>query len=406
MNLDTDRPKLAPGKADQIFFDDEVAGFGLRLRAKGPSSWVFQYRNADGRTKRLRIGAADALTARQARKKAENIRAQVVLGNDPATEKRDEKQKATLTIGVLAKQFLAAKREQVARGELSPRTIAGLEHNIDTQWKPLHTKPAHRLTLEQIGDRFDEITKNSGPIAANRAIEDLRSMFGWAIKRGKLVANPAIAAERHKEKSRDRVLSGDELVAVWKATEDDPFGRIVRLLILTGQRSGEVAGMAECELQRDLRNWSLPASRTKNGLAHDIPLSDLALAQLPPATKERELLFGLKGDRPFSGWSRSRTRLDDQIAKARPDGKPLAHWTPHDLRRSCATGMAEIGIEPHIIEACLNHVSGHKSGVAGVYNKAQYAKPKREALKRWSEHVEALLSGKPSNIVDLPTAAR
>ena len=404
MNLDTDRPKLAPGKIDQIFFDDEVAGFGLRLRAKGPPTWVFQYRNTDGRTRRMRIGLADAVTARQARKKAENLRAEVTLGGDPATAKQDEKRRSVLTVGLLGQQFLTAKREQMSRGELSPRTLVGLEHSVDVQWKPLHSEPAHRLTLEQISERFDEITKNSGPVAANRALEDLRALFSWAIKKGKASANPVIAAERHKEKSRDRVLNGDELVAVWKACGDDPFGKIVRLLILTGQRAGEVAGMAEGELQRDLRNWSLPASRSKNGLPHDVPLSDLALAQLPPASKERELLFGLKGDRPFSGWSRSKARLDDQIAKAGPDGKPLAHWTLHDLRRSCATGMAELGIEPHIIEAILNHVSGHKSGIAGTYNRAQYIKPKREALKKWSEHIDALLSGKPSNIVDMPAA--
>jgi integrase len=117
-----------------------------------------------------------------------------------------------------------------------------------------------------------------------------------------------------------------------------------------------------------------------------------------PVREARELVFGV-GDGPFSGWSGSKKVLDAAIAKTL--GKALPHWTIHDLRRSVATGMADIGIQPHVIEAVLNHVSGHKGGVAGIYNRASYAKDKAEALARWDEHIGAVVRKAPSEVVGL-----
>lgn len=399
---DIDRLKLPPGKADHIEWDDELSGFGLRLRAGGKRTWVVQYRAA-GRTRRVTIGTVEAINPDKARKAAKTTLARVQLGADPQAEKVDERTRAVVTIGSLGENYLEAQQDKVSRGKLSQRSLVEDQRYIRKDWQPLHDKPAHRLTRAQISDRFDEITKEKGAVTANRARSTLSAMYAWAMKKGKAESNPVAGTEKHEEGSRDRVLNGAELAAIWRACGDDDYGHIVRLLILTGARRDEIAGVRDSELQRDLRVWSLPAERTKNGLPHDVPLSSAALAELPPARDDRDLLFG-RADGPFSGWSRCKERLDARIAKASHDGKPLAPWTLHDLRRSCATGMAEIGVQPHIVEAVLNHISGVRRGVAGIYNRAVYAAEKRDALNRWASHIEALISARPANVIAMPAA--
>jgi integrase len=145
---------------------------------------------------------------------------------------------------------------------------------------------------------------------------------------------------------------------------------------------------------------SLPGERTKNARAHQVPMSSAVRSILKehPKTEKRELLFGY-GDGPFSGWSKSKEALDERILKATK--KALPHWTPHDLRRTTATRMADLGIQPHVIEAVLNHVSGHKGGIAGVYNRAIYAAEKRQALEIWADHIAAVLADRKSNVTSL-----
>jgi integrase len=195
------------------------------------------------------------------------------------------------------------------------------------------------------------------------------------------------------------VKSNEGSFLLWKACRDDDFGTIVRLLILTGQRREEVGGMADSEISIEKRLWSLPRSRTKNALPHDIPLSDTALALLAqhPRRPGRDLIFGDTASRPFSGWSRARRALDVRLGGI----APLAPWVLHDIRRSVATRLADLGTQPHVIEALLNHISGHKGGVAGIYNRATYANEKRQALDLWAAHVEALLADKPLNVVPI-----
>jgi integrase len=210
-------------------------------------------------------------------------------------------------------------------------------------------------------------------------------MFVWAMGEGLATANPVINTNRREEKTRDRVLSGAELRTIWRALEDDDYGVVVKLLALTGQRANEIAGLCWSEVDFRQELISLPGARTKNGRPHDIPMADTVRALLKSRHKEgdRDLIFG-RGDGPFSGWSKAKAALDERAA-------PLKHWVIHDLRRSVATGMADIGIQPHIIEAVLNHVSGHKGGVAGIYNRATYAKEKAEALARWDAHVASIV---------------
>ena len=231
------------------------------------------------------------------------------------------------------------------------------------------------------------------------------------MKEGLAANNPVIATNRpHEPKSRERTLSDAELVEIWRAARDDAYGRIIRLLMLTGQRRDEVGGMAWSELALDKGLWSIPASRTKNKRAHDVPLSDTALAILRemPALGERDLVFtGGRGG--FSGWSKAKEALDGRIAATRreaavgkgsPDAaKPMPHWTLHDLRRTLATRAGDLGIAPHVVEALLNHVSGSKAGVAGVYNRSLYQVEKRTALEIWGQHIEHLMTDASPKVV-------
>jgi integrase len=230
------------------------------------------------------------------------------------------------------------------------------------------------------------------------------------MQRGYADRNPVVGTPTRKEKSRDRVLSDAELKVIWKGLDADQYGAIIKLLMLTGQRANEIAGLRWSEIDFDRDMIVLPAERTKNSRVHQLPMSSTVREIVEARAKEqegenekrnekgRDLVFGY-GDGPFSGWSKAKTTLDERLA-----GKLKSHWVPHDLRRTVATRMADLGIQPHVIEAVLNHVSGHKAGVAGIYNRSLYSSEKAAALAQWADHVTALIEGRKSNVVPLQQA--
>jgi integrase len=217
------------------------------------------------------------------------------------------------------------------------------------------------------------------------------------MQEGLVEANPVVGTRKpQSSQPRTRVLSNSELVMVWNACDDgeaqDDYDRILRLLILTGCRRQEIGGMRRSELDLNAGTWALPAARSKNHREHVLPLSPLALdivrtADALASLNGREPLFGVRGDRGYTDWDRSRAAFDLRL------GDAVKPWRLHDLRRTTATRMADIGIEPHIIENILNHRSGHKRGVAGIYNMSIYERATRAALLRWSEHVRGLVEG-------------
>jgi integrase len=226
----------------------------------------------------------------------------------------------------------------------------------------------------------------------------LSAFFVWAMKEGLVEANPVFATNRpYDRKGRERVLTEQEIAQVWRAAGDDSYGTIVKLLILTGARREEIGSLRWDEVDFTARVIRLPPERVKNGRPHDIPLSGPALARLhaTPQIAGRDPVFG-SGANGLGAYSIPKKALDQRIAEARQaaGADPMAPWVLHDLRRSVATHMAEIGIAPHIVEAVLNHVSGHKAGVAGIYNRAAYDKEKRAALTLWADHVTALVEGR------------
>jgi integrase len=193
-----------------------------------------------------------------------------------------------------------------------------------------------------------------------------------------------LGTNKHSEdKPRERLLSDAELVKIWKSAPDNGYGRIVKLLMLTASRREEIGGLRWSEVQDDA--IVLPPERVKNSREHMLPLAPMAVAVLEeqPRVKGRELVFG-EGEGGYSGWSRSKERLDEDCG--------VKNWTVHDLRRTAATRMADLGVQPHVIEAILNHVSGHKAGVAGIYNRSTYAAEKRAALDLWANHLQVAIA--------------
>ena len=252
---------------------------------------------------------------------------------------------------------------------------------------------------------------------ANQSHQLTGQLFRWALRRGYVDQDPTAGVDKPaKDRSRDRVLSDEELAEVWQTASQlgYPFGPFVQLLILTGQRRNEVAGLLWAEIDFDKQIWSLPADRTKNGRPHDVPLSASATAILEKIPRMADRVFPSAkktSERTISGFSKTKRRIDALILedkKASSRQLRINHWIMLSRcppgcfmiwRRTTVTGMAELGVQPHVIEAVVNHVSGHKAGVAGVYNRATYAVEKREALNRWAEHVTQL-AGMDAGSVD------
>ena len=280
------------------------------------------------------------------------------LGQDHQAERHARQAKAAVTFKAIAEKYLA----QAAKAQKA-KTLSERVRHLNRDWKPFHARPVHEIDRRDVAARLQVIADAHGPIASNRARATLSAFYAWAIGHGLAETNPVVGTVKAgQERSRDRTLTAEEIVSVWREAGAGDHGRIVRLLLLTGQRRGEVTGMRWREIDLERGVWSLPAERTKNGLAHDVPLSTQAVALLRTIQRrgDRELLFG-SAEGPFSGWGLPKRRVDARIAQRRAElrlGRPLAAgekpsagdaiapWTLHDLRRTVVTGMNEIGIAP------------------------------------------------------------
>jgi len=211
---------------------------------------------------------------------------------------------------------------------------------------------------------------------AGRTLAYGRACYGWAMKRERLPGNPFanLPTDDYRVASRDRVLTGEELSAIWRATGDvgEPFGSIVRLLILTAQRESEVGGVAWAELSDDLAMWMIPAARAKNGNDHLVPLAPAARELLTALSRDHALVFPGNAGTGFQGWSKAKARLDERSG--------VTGWRLHDLRRTAATGLQRLGVRLEVTEAVLNHVAGTRAGIVGVYQRHNWMDEKRTAL--------------------------
>jgi integrase len=388
------------GKRDLISFDYDLPGFGYRLRvgAGGRTlrSWVVQYRRA-GVSRRLLLGSADVLSAEQARAMAKKVLAKVALGEDPQANKLDRRDKDRLNLRSIVAEYLAAKETAVRQ-----RTFVEFRRYLTDPryFGPLLGMPVDTITRRDVAARVVVITRERGLVTAGRARSALSSLYVWALQAGIAEVNPVVGTAKPKESpSRDRVLSDAELVALWNGCDGlGDIGHIVRLLILMPYRRSEVGGMQwrEIDLERGL--FTLPTERSKNGKAHTLPLMPMALDVLKsvPRMATRDHLFGVRGN-GFTRWVDGKAALDARSG--------VTDWVLHDVRRSVATRMADLSVPPHIIEQILNHRSGHKSGVAGIYNRSSYQREVRSALALWHDHVRKLIEGGERKVLPLHQTA-
>jgi integrase len=393
--------ELPSGKRELIVFDEDLPGFGIRLREGGKRTWILQYRIGKKQRRKTLGAATKAMNAAKARAAADKDLARVKLGGDPQAQKVEQRARAIETFDAVAARFL---KRQHAR--LKPRSYEQITTHLTKHWAPFKGLPVHEITRRHVATQLGKIAEERGPFAANRARTTLSSFFAWAIGAGLVDANPVVGTNRAAdENQRDRVLDDAELVEVWNACRDDDHGRIVKLLMLTGARRDEVGWMTKAEISLSDRKWNIESKRTKNKRPHEVPLSGLAIGLLEEAINlegrgGREHIFGdgarAKGsaDRGFSGWSKAKRSLDERIERIGARRK-CSPWVLHDIRRTVATRMGELGVLPHAVEAVLNHISGHKAGVAGVYNRALYSAEKRQALDVWGAHMEALIAEGP-----------
>jgi len=384
----------AAGLKDIFLWDDELRGFGLRTTPTGSKSYVFQYRmgGREAPSRRYTIGRhGSPWTPQTARKEAERLAIMIARGVDPVEAEHERRRQAvdlafTSYVETFANLYLKKRWKQwsLGAGVLRREAVPVL------RGKPLPS--IKRSDLSLIWDRLHD-----QPAVARLVHATLRKLFRWAVSRGDIDRSPLEGVEPPPPvPARERVLSDGELVQIWRACDElgYPFGSLFRLLMLTGQRREEVAALNWNELDREKRLWLLPSTRAKNKKSHLVPLSDLAIEVLDEAAASKDwpksgLVFSTTGKTPPSGFSKAKRRLDECIQLASNCSGEA--WRLHDLRRTLATGLQRLGIRFEVTEAVLNHISGARSGIAGVYQRHDWAQEKRDALDAWAGSILRLL---------------
>ena len=411
------------GKERREIPDGGCPGLYFVVQASGHKSFAMRFRKPNGDPAKLTLGPVDLsgkegdgepiigqpLTLASARRLAADIHRERARGHDVVADhdaakrrqKFEQETRASTTFGAAARDFIeghAKKKTRQWQGQarllgLRPMADGSLEiisKGLAERWAD---KPVTEIDGHDIHGLIDEVRQRGVPGLERRSdgttealarvmFACLSKMFAWLAQHRRVEKNPCEGVHRpDAPEARDRVLTDAEIVKFWSAADAERFGQLLKLLLLTGCRLNEVAGMRRTELSDDGATWNIPGERTKNHRPHVVSLAPLAREMI--ATGDGDLVFTTTGDSPVSGWSKLKKRLDKAM-KVPP-------WRLHDLRRTAATGMAGLGTPPHIVEATLNHVSGAKAGVAGTYNRAAYAPEKKAALELWASHIEGLV---------------
>jgi integrase len=415
------RKPAAPG-AREDHFDVIVPGLALRVTSTGHKSFVLMARfpaRPKNTTRRL-LGEYGALTLDAARDKARDWLELVGKGIDPKIDeerrKSDERRKAVNTFEGIARAYLDRHQSLAKHGEATRI----LEAEFIAKWG---TRPAGDITTEEVADAIRAIVKRGAPYQAHNALGHLRRAYNWAVASHEfgLAASP-VSVLRPKDligarKPRVRTLTDEELRAIWKVCADGPlpkdgkrvraapdatvmgypYGPVVRLLVLTGQRENEVAGMAWDELDLDQKLWTIPARRMKSARTHEVPLAPDALALLAslPRFGGRHVFTTTAGAKPLNGFSKAKARLDK-----------LSHvkdWVIHDLRRTVRTHLSALPVQDMVRELVIAHA---QPALHQVYDQHLYRDEKRECLALWEVRLKGILArkdGKP--VTETPSAS-
>jgi integrase len=411
-------------RKDRLVFDDAQRGLAVRVTASGGRTYLCQY-TLNRQKWRVPLGSCSALSLSKAREAAAAVMGDVAKGRNPAADRKEaaaaewaKRVRGRLTLAVLihdwARLHLAHRRPRYAA-----EAVRALHHAFAKHLE----RPAEDLDRATVVRALDSLSRRPkdkgratkaaprGSAIAGRTAAYGRACFAWAMKRGTVPSNPfAELPLPTVVNKRDRVLSDEEAAAIWRAAGEAPlpYSAIVRLLMLTGQRREEVAGMTWAELSEDLATWTIPATRTKNGIPHLVPLSQPARELIHSLRSDGEsvqrtlqdrraklaLVFPGERGTPFSGWSKAKSALD--IASG------VSGWWLHDLRRTLATGLQRHGVRLEVTEAVLNHLSGSRAGVVGIYQRHDWAEEKRSALDAWSAHLLAAAKGRLTAVKVLP----
>ena len=383
--------RLSPPKSGYfIAWDDELTGLGVRVTAAGTKSFIVNYRTSVGRQRRATIGKFPAISATAARLRAQELLASVTLGSDPV--KKEQERRDERTLGALVDKYQSghlvnlSSGDEVARylrSEFLPQLGAKTKVSAVTRWEiaDLVIKKAVRA-----------------PVASNRLLTHIKGLFGWGIAQGLIKEDPAAGVRRAapKEISRDRRLSPEEIRRVWDAlasAHEVSAGVLsaLRLILITAQRPGEVAGMRWDELDIPAGMWNLPAERTKARRRHEVPLSRLALAEIERQGRGDEWVF--PGP---AGQHISTNALAHAVRRTR-DRLGIPRWTPHDLRRTATTQLAKLGVDRFMLGLILNHADDSETA---KYDRYAYEDEKRQALAKWDRRLQAIISGEaPAKVV-------
>lgn len=412
---------VKPGSARREIPDGLLVGLYLVCQPSGALSWAVRYRVA-GIPKKLTLGTYPAINLASARQLAGQTLTAVAEGRDPSAEKKVARRVAreapkddvAAVVDLYIERYAKTNLRESSRKEAERL----LKKEVVGAWRGRSIKS---ITRRDVVDLLDGIIDRGAAVTANRVLAAVRRLFNWSIDRGVIEVSPIAGMKAPTvERSRDRVLSDDELRRVLRAADrlGWPFGPFVHLLALTGQRLSEVGEMSWGEIDREKAVWVIPAHRAKNGVAHVVHLSPQALAVLDAlprianGAKDSPLVFTTTGRTPVSGWSNAKDKINDLIlAELREesddagndpnDVRPLPDWRFHDLRRTMASGMARLGVQIHVVEKILNHVSGSFGGIVGVYQRHDFDAEKKAALLAWGRHVASLEAPAEANVIEL-----
>ena len=379
----------APASGQVDYWDADNPGFGLRVSAGGRKAWIAMYRLGNIK-RRLTLGSYPALSLAEAREKAGRAHHAVQYhGTDPAIAKKEAREAESLAD--LARDYIehyAKRRKRSWRKDLLI-----LEKDVLPRFGK---RKARDITRRDIISLLDDIVARGAPIQANRTLEIVRKLFNWSVGRDVLGANPCYRISKPSRENRsDRVLSEEEIRAVWTALECEvPLtAAAFKLRFLTAQRGAEVLTMRWDQISNGW--WSIPAEVAKNGMAHRVPLSPQCLAlldEIRPLGKGSEWVFpGPRGDGHRVAIHKAHNRIRHRAGVA---------FVPHDLRRTAASVMTSMGISRLVVSKILNHA---EPGVTAVYDRHSYDFEKRAALDAWSKRLEEIIGTSPdrSKVVSL-----